>query len=65
MSENSSKRICLCIILYEDKIFPKCTFSLEEALLWIMARSNVLKLNYGINDGFDSYKHKMFGFTRC
>ncbi len=34
----------------------KWTFSLEEVLLWIMARSDNLKLKH-LNDGFVSYKH--------
>ncbi len=36
-------------------------YSLEEALLWIID----IKVKKHLNDGFVSYKHAAFHFTRC
>ncbi len=54
------------ILMWEDN--KGWTFSLEEEYygLWthILAGSSGLKLKH-INDGFVSYKHAAFHFTRC
>ncbi len=69
--QNSSKQICQRILMWEDN--SKLTFSLEEVLLWIMDSyfgqkrwfkvKCLEKLN--ANDGFVSYRHAAFHFTRC
>ncbi len=54
---------------HSKQIRQRWTFSLKEALLWIMdygilARSDGLQLKR-LNDGFVLYKYAVFHFTRC
>ncbi len=59
--QNSSKQICLWILMWEDK--KRWTFSPEEALLWIMNSNIGQKRQFKVKkrlDGFVHYKDAVF-----
>ncbi len=65
--QNSSKQICGWILMWETTGDGLFHWRKRFYGLWtrILVRSDGFKLKKSLNDGFFSYKHADFSFTRC